>query len=926
MKFWKKKLNETTAPIAQVAERRKSECSWIDIMVDSRRNDGIDLDNMSRRVFQRTDKDLRVIGSQGETVSAMDAMAQVTAQDSANTSFLSKDMYSLQSGMNPIVMNFFTNQSFIGYQACAMLFQNNTIAAACQIPVEDALRPDYEISICGDDNDNGQLDSLDDTKLKELKRLSNDQFKLNDVLTKFGVNNRIFGIAIAVPIIDGIDYALPFNPDGIKQNSYHGITVIEPYWCVPTLDLDSSTNPASPNFYEPTYWVLRNGLKIHHSHVFRLIYMRVPDILKPTYYYGGIPLTQLIYERIYAAEKCANEAPTLAMTKRLRVVDADIDNFIADPANAQEILSALTYCQDNYGVLLKRADGQVSQIDTSLADFDALIMTQYQLVAMIARMPATKLLKTTPKGFNSIGEFEQKDYAQTLQAIEALEFSPLIRRHYQILAKSLWGIDVMFDVSWNPVDAPTEQEKTTNRETESRRLTALIGAGIITPEEARTSLKADEESGFNALSDEIEQPLPEDYNDVEFEQEPQQEPTSDKSVSEAQHRAMESAAHGKSTLGIPEKVGKEFVSKDVYDGGEGSGDFDHDGRVGKVGGSSEQGSGREYATSRKDAYHAFKSGDISKKTYENKVEKQEIAEGKEPEKEKGKEPEKQKETPKEESKKPEEKQSVSHERFGKGEIQKIEGNMVEVKFEDGVTRKVMRAFLDMPNNAKAGTEVKITTLNDMGVKSSKPITNVIKEEVKKETSNLPKKGDFTVKKETKKAYLLSKDDKTFWVQKRWLSDDGKLTPAGQKAYNEAETTSQTSERIAKENESRKEGIGFNKAWENDKAVGVDIDIAWGSSLGKTQRLFFPKSQIQPNGNIPTWLIEAKLKELNDKLPNGWFFESTKNLKGWNKNENKQDAEDFAFAQDKDETKKDIITINEFGEIVRVEDENKEDAK
>ena len=36
----------------------------------------------------------------------------------------------------------------------------------------------------------------------------------------------------------------------------------------------------------------------------------------------------------------------------------------------------------------------------------------------------------------------------------------------------------------------------------------------------------------------------------------------DESVSEKQHRAMEAAAHGKSTLGIPKSVGEEFVAKD----------------------------------------------------------------------------------------------------------------------------------------------------------------------------------------------------------------------------------------------------------------------------------------------------------------------------------------------------------------------------
>ena len=35
------------------------------------------------------------------------------------------------------------------------------------------------------------------------------------------------------------------------------------------------------------------------------------------------------------------------------------------------------------------------------------------------------------------------------------------------------------------------------------------------------------------------------------------------SVSKAQHNAMEAAAHGNSTLGIPKKVGAEFVAADA---------------------------------------------------------------------------------------------------------------------------------------------------------------------------------------------------------------------------------------------------------------------------------------------------------------------------------------------------------------------------
>ncbi len=46
------------------------------------------------------------------------------------------------------------------------------------------------------------------------------------------------------------------------------------------------------------------------------------------------------------------------------------------------------------------------------------------------------------------------------------------------------------------------------------------------------------------------------------------------SVSQAQHNAMEAAAHGHSTLGIPEKVGKEFVNADKRADSEGQTELD----------------------------------------------------------------------------------------------------------------------------------------------------------------------------------------------------------------------------------------------------------------------------------------------------------------------------------------------------------------
>ena len=126
---------------------------------------------------------------------------------------------------------------------------------------------------------------------------------------------RVFGVRIALFVIESEDpdyYVKPFNADGVTPGSYKGISQIDPYWCTPELSQRAASDPTALDFYEPTYWII-NGRRVHKSH---LVIMRGPDvgdILKPSYLYGGLSVPQLIYERVYAAERTANEAPQLCL-------------------------------------------------------------------------------------------------------------------------------------------------------------------------------------------------------------------------------------------------------------------------------------------------------------------------------------------------------------------------------------------------------------------------------------------------------------------------------------------------------------------------------------------------------------------------------------------------------------------------------------
>jgi hypothetical protein len=281
------------------------------------------------------------------------------------------------------------------------------------------------------------------------------------------------------------------------------MTLVQPFWVTYQMSADGVANPQMAGFYEPEYYVINGKTKIHKSWVIKPITGVCPDILRPVYYYGGIPLTQQIFERVFCAEKTANEAPKLALTKRLLIVDGNIENMAANPRQAYETLQNVLELRDNMGLMVKNPTDQVQQIDTSLGDMDTLIMTQFQLVAAIAEMPVTKLMKTQLKGLANSGDYEMKDYNQSLIEIQENVYNRILERHYQILSISEYGRDLELGVVWNPIDTPTEKELAEIEQIQANTDSVYISAGVIDASEVRDSLRANDDSRFHNLSDEM---------------------------------------------------------------------------------------------------------------------------------------------------------------------------------------------------------------------------------------------------------------------------------------------------------------------------------------------------------------------------------------------------------------------------------------
>lgn len=424
----------------------------------------------------------------------------------ANLQEAINDVFEMQKAGQDVIFTYFAKQGFIGFNNCSILSQDWLIQKAVDAPCEDAVAVGYKLT--SNDKD---IDDVEQEAMRLMKNTSDDtdSYDILKICRKFAENKRKYGQSLCVPLVEGVDYSLPFNIDAVKEKSYKGMVVVEPVWAAPTLDVEAVTNPMSKRFYQPTWFRMPNGQMVHYSWVIFNTYGTPSDILKPTYFWGGIPLPQLLYEQTYAAHKTAKEAPMLAMSKRLNYVEVNPNTLLFDREKRKE-LKFMSWLRSNFGWLTIRPEQKIGQIDTSLSDFDSVVMLSYQVVAAISGVIATRLLETSPKGWQSSGSYEDAQYKKLLKSIQKNDFTPILEMHYRLLAKSEFGIDKRYVVHFDEIDTPSAKEAAEIREIEARTDSTYIQAGVVAPDEVRTKIREDELSGFSSL----DETMPDDGQDL----------------------------------------------------------------------------------------------------------------------------------------------------------------------------------------------------------------------------------------------------------------------------------------------------------------------------------------------------------------------------------------------------------------------------
>lgn len=370
------------------------------------------------------------------------------------------------------IKHFAVRSFFLGFPQNAWAKQHVFVSKACDMPGDDAVSCGYDFRL---DVPRGTKQSASKAAAEEMKAVfDGEEFNLDGAMRLFESNKRCYGGALAIPCFeDEVDMSAPLvDYSQLKGNRFLGWTVIDPYYLSPVFrENDRALNDPSYKFYlEPTAWNIygtiggnsgTNGKirQVHRSWCLFRRHVILAAMYRPQYLFFGPSVPQMILERLYSAEVCANETSMLLRSKRTFVLETDLRRMIANPTYMEKFLKASSDNANNWGTRLVERGSNAKQMDSYLSECMPLTMAQYGILCAEIGIPAPKFMMAQLTGFANSGNYEIKLYADSIRKIHREDLIPLVKKTIAIQSACMTGKPVGATVEFGEVDIPTITEE-----------------------------------------------------------------------------------------------------------------------------------------------------------------------------------------------------------------------------------------------------------------------------------------------------------------------------------------------------------------------------------------------------------------------------------------------------------------------------------
>lgn len=390
--------------------------------------------------------------------------------------------------------------AWFGYPLLAEMAQRPEYRRISEILAKEMTRKFIKLHAT-DDKDNKKAAKLD--KLKDAM----EEFKVRHVFRRVAELDGFFGrghIYIDTGDTDKrpeLRRPLLLSPAKIPTGGLKGLRVVEPLWTYP--NIYNSTDPLHPHFYQPQSWFVMSK-ELHCSRLLTFVGRHVPDMLKPAYAFGGLSMTQMAKPTVENWLRTRQSVSDMIHTFSIIKLGVDLDSLTEEGAEVDLIkrIQLFVATRDNQGIFITdKETEELEQLAVPLTSLDKLQAQSQEQMAAIAGIPIVILLGITPSGLNASTDGEIRTFYGWVKAQQEAFFTDNLHRILDILQLHLFGaIDQTIGFAYEPLWELDEAGKAVVRKSDADADTEYLNSGVLSPEEVRRRLAAQEDSGYNDIN------------------------------------------------------------------------------------------------------------------------------------------------------------------------------------------------------------------------------------------------------------------------------------------------------------------------------------------------------------------------------------------------------------------------------------------
>lgn len=317
------------------------------------------------------------------------------------------------------------------------------------------------------------------------------KFQLREKCKRALILARLWGGSAIIIGIKGDDPAEPLDVGRVRKDGLSYLHVMSRHQ-ITADQLD--TDPESEWFGHPVKFTLSTTkgevASIHPSRVVSFIGQPMPEgSLLATEQYWGDPLYQSIETALKNADLSQDGFAALIDEAKIDILKIpDLTELAGSDEYETRLINRLASAQrgkSTWRALVLDAMEEWDQREVNWSGMPDIINTYLQLVAGAADIPVTRLLGQSPKGLQSTGEGEERDYHAMVMARQNELLAPALDRIDEVLIRSTlgdWPEDIHYRFNslaeMSPKDV-AEIEKKRSETIKTYADTALIGDGAL---------------------------------------------------------------------------------------------------------------------------------------------------------------------------------------------------------------------------------------------------------------------------------------------------------------------------------------------------------------------------------------------------------------------------------------------------------------